>query len=246
MPHQICPARLLLTGTITLLACGMRRAEDTSAPVGQPAWKLTAGRYFYGSGSPGNDLNLRYSAQDAHLWLGHFSQPGEDVGQWRAGWDQSVFERVRLQPSLQVASGGFAGGSVGLETGDQWYVGAGLGRTNLRPYYNLNFDPNDSYTLSAGWRGDDGSALGALWVRDNRVNPDERHLHLMGQLPLPDRQRISLDLLYKQGLVNDIMIQRLGATLTYDWPTLFLRLAFDPQTNFTPVDAWRLSVGVRF
>ncbi len=25
-----------------------------------------------------------------------------------------------------------------------WFAAAGLGRTNLRPYVNLNFDPNDS------------------------------------------------------------------------------------------------------
>jgi PAS domain S-box-containing protein len=34
--------------------------------------------------------------------------------------------------------------------------------------------------------------------------------------------------------------------VTYDWPRFFVRLAYDPKTNFTPVDARRLSIGTRF
>lgn len=41
-------------------------------------------------------------------------------------------------------------------------------------------------------------------------------------------------------------IRRWGFTITYDWPRVFIRLARDPKTNFTPVDAWRLSFGTRF
>ena len=243
---QPCPARaqdLLPPDTATGI---LPAAAATPADVTAPAWKFTAGRYQYSAGSPGTDLNLRYSQDDAHAWVGNFRQPGEAIRQWRAGWDQSFFETVRVQPSLQVASGGFAGGSLGLETGEHVFVGAGLGRTNLRPYYNLNCDPNESYTLSAGWRGDHGASASLLWVRDNRLNPDQRHLHGLTQVRLPEGQRISLDVLYKQGLVDARMVHRLGATVTCDWPAWFLRLAFDPRTNFTPVDAWRLSVGTRF
>jgi hypothetical protein len=32
----------------------------------------------------------------------------------------------------------------------------------------------------------------------------------------------------------------------YDWPTYFVRLAWDPKVNFTPQDMVRLSAGVRF
>jgi hypothetical protein len=42
------------------------------------------------------------------------------------------------------ASGGFWGGRVGTEYGNTFFVGAGIGRTNLRNYFNLNFDPNDA------------------------------------------------------------------------------------------------------
>jgi hypothetical protein len=59
---------------------------------------------------------------------------------------------TRLSPSLQTASQGFTAFSAQVETSDSWFVGAGLGRTNLLPYWNLNFDPNDSWTASIGRR----------------------------------------------------------------------------------------------
>ncbi len=225
---------------MSCLCCA--RADDGDPP----AWKFTAGRYGYSAGSPGTDLNLRYSVDETHAWLGHFAQPGEGVAQWRSGVDSSLGSVVRLQPSLQVASGGFVGGSLGVETGETWVVSAGLGRTNLQPYDNLNFDPNDSYQLAAAWHGATGQVLGVNWVADNRQNPDQRHLHLLGQQPLGGGQRVSADLLYKRGLVNAQEIHRLGLGLTYDWPALFVRVVFDSQTNFTPVDALRISVGVRY
>jgi len=153
---------------------------------------------------------------------------------------------LRLQPSVQIASGGFAGGSLNVETGESWVAGAGIGRTNLRPYYNLNFDPNDSWSLLAGYRGDNGQSVVASYVRDNRENPDQQHFHVVMRTPTPDKQRLTVDLLYKRGLVEGQRISKLGATLTYDWPKVFVRLAYDPRTNFTVDNAWRLSVGTRF
>jgi hypothetical protein len=149
-------------------------------------------------------------------------------------------------PSLQWASGGFVGGSIQAETGSPWFAGVGLGRTNLKPYYNLNFDPNDSWLLTAGHRGAEGDAITLQMIRDNREHPDQRHFHAIYRTPLPDGQRLTLDALYKIGLVDDVKIRRFGLTATYDWPRFFLRVAFDPKTNFTPVDAWRLSLGARF
>jgi hypothetical protein len=87
--------------------------------------------------------------------------PRQDTSQWRAGWDHGFGQRPRVSPSLQTASGGFWGGSVNLEAGDQWVAGAGLGRTNLRPCYNLNFDPNDSWRLMGAYRP--GRAASSAW-----------------------------------------------------------------------------------
>ena len=63
---------------------------------------------------------------------------------------------VQLQPSLRVASGGFVGGSVAPQLGTPFYAQVGIGRTNMRPYANLNFDPNDAIGVALGWQGEGG------------------------------------------------------------------------------------------
>lgn len=211
-----------------------------------PAYKFTTGMYRLSDHSTGWDVNLRRSSDLGNVWIGYFRLASQETTQWRAGWDHNYGTMVRVSPSIQFASGGFVGGSVQVETGDPWFVGAGLGRTNLRPYWNLNFDPNDAYMLSAGHRSAQNQLLMVQLVRDNRQNPDQRHLHFTWRQPLTEGERLTLDALYKTGLVEDQRIQRWGFSATYDWPSWFMRLAWDPKTNFTPVDAWRLSVGSRF
>ena len=215
------------------------------------AFKFTTGVYQLSGGGlpsgPALDLNLRHASDLGNLWVGWFRSPALDTTQTRAGWDRN-FEAgpVRIQPSVQAASGGFWGGSIALETGERWYAGVGLGRTNLRPYVNLNFDPNDAWMLSGGYRWEGGRAAGLLLVGDNRQNPDERHLHLTWREPLEGGRRLTLDLLAKRGLVNGELIHRFGVTAGYDWPRVFVRVAWDPKVNFTPQDMWRLQGGVRF
>jgi len=208
--------------------------------------KLTAGIYQVAGKAAGADYNLRHSSESGNIWLGHYHDRGTAEGQWRTGWDRNFGESVRVLPSLQLASGGFANGSVQAETGSPYFLGMGFGRTNLRPYWNLNFDPNDSYMLSAGHREIDGQSFVAQYIRDNREHPDQRHLHFIYRRPMENGNRITVDLLHKQGLVDDVMIRRWGLTVTRDWPRLFVRLAFDPKANFSQDDMWRFSIGTRF
>lgn len=226
------------------------------SPVGAaepaPAFKLTVGRYALDggglAGSQALDVNLRYTTEQiGDLWLGVYRMPSAALSQVRSGWDK-VFTvgPVRVSPSLQSASGGFWGGSVGVETGDSWYVGAGLGRTNLRNYINLNYDPNDAWMFSSGYRWADARSLGIQVVRDNRLNPDQQHVHLVYRAPRPGGQRLTLDTLYKKGFSNGEYVRRVGLSATYDWPRYFVHLTFDPKVNFTPQNMWRLQVGVRF
>lgn len=209
-------------------------------------FKLTAGWYRLGDSGNGVDVNVRHTSDYGNVWAGYFKAKEIEVQQWRAGWDRSFGDDIRVQPSIQIASGGFVGGSVNVEAGNNWVVGAGLGRTNLRPYYNLNFDPNDSWSLLAGYRGEDGRSIVASYVRDNRENPDQQHFHVIARTAMPNKQRLTADFLYKRGLVESQRIGKVGATLTYDWPSFFVRIAFDPKTNFSPDNAWRLSIGARF
>jgi hypothetical protein len=224
-----------LAAAAVLCLSSAARADDGAAEL---PFKLTVGAYRVSGGGlpagPGLDMNLRYTYGDGNVWIGWFRSPVLDFAQPRVGWDHTfTLGPVRVLPSLQAASGGFVGGSLAVETGDSWFVGTGLGRTNLRNYANLNFDPNDSYTVYGGYKWPDGTALSLSLIRDNR-------------LPLPERQRLTVDLLAKQGTVDGQFIRRAGLTVTYDWPRWFVRAAYDPKVNFTAQNMVRLSVGTRF
>jgi hypothetical protein len=226
---------------------------DKAAPADDgPRFKLTTGFYgLSGADLPASralDVNLRYAtAAIGDLWLGTYRSPSLALTQTRAGWDNTYkVGATRFTPSLQTASGGFWGGSVNVETGDSLYVGVGFGRTNLRNYVNLNFDPNDAYMLSTGYRWQDARSLGLQLVRDNRQNPDQQHLHLVYRTPFAEHERLTLDALYKKGLVLGEPIRRVGLSATYDWPRYFARVAYDPKVNFTPQNMWRVQVGTRF
>lgn len=215
-------------------------------------YKFTAGYYSAtGGGWPhdlGADVNLRRTSRDGNTWLAWYRSPAEQVSQPRIGWDHTydVHSDWRLQPSVQVASGGFVGGSVFAETGKHWVLGAGLGRTNLRPYVNLNFDPNDAWIASVGYRWNTQQSLIVQVVRDNRNNPDQQNRHWVYRLPRPDGERIVIDVFQKSGTVEDRFIRQTGWSLGYDWSSVFVRVARDPYVNFTPQTMWRASVGTRF
>jgi hypothetical protein len=83
-------------------------------------------------------------------------------------------------------------------------------------------------------------------VRDNRLNPDQQHVHLIWRESLSDGRRVTVDLLVKQGTVEGRFIRRAGLSLGYDWPQWFVRLAWDPKVNFTPQNMLRVSTGRRF
>ena len=223
-----------------------------SADAGRPEpVKVTLGSYSVAGGAlpagPGLDVNLRYTYGQGNVWLGWFRSPALGFSEPRGGWDDVfTWGDVRLLPSLQVASGGFVGGSLAMETGERWFAGAGLGRTNLRPYVNLNFDPNDSYTVYGGHRWNDGSSVSLQLVRDNRENPDQQHVHLLWRQKLPDRNQFIVDLLAKQGTVEGRFIRRTGLSLGYDWPVWSIRAAWDPKVNFTAQNMLRLSLARHF
>lgn len=214
-------------------------------------WKLTVTRHFVRGGPDGLDLNLRWRREGRSAWIGFYED--RDFGrQARAGWDSQwkfggEVLPLSLLPSLQAASRGFWGGSLALQAGERFYVQAGIGRTNLRPYQNLNFDPNDALTAVVGWKGDDGRTLGLTVVRDDRLHTGQQHVHLTGQWPLPEGRRLTLDLLRKRGQGEEgALVRATGFTATVDFPRWFLRLAWDPKQNFGPDDVLRIGGGWRF
>ncbi len=230
-------------------------AEDEADAQANPGEsKITLGRYRLGSGAAatlGTDLNARWRRDGRSLWLGLY-QDGAVGRQWRAGWDEpwalatGPTLPVQLLPSLQLASGGFVGGSLALQVGAPFYAQVGLGRTNLRSYVNLNFDPNDAIGLVLGWQGEGSRQLSVSVIADDRLGTGQQHQHLTLRWPLADALRLSADLLHKQGQGDTGVVNAWGWTLGLDGAVWFARLARDPKQNFSAQDAWRLSGGRRF
>lgn len=258
MPHRSpLGLRWLKAGLLSLACCCAApwalAADNNATPpsAAPPAYKLTTGLYNSQGGDAPKaqalDVNLRHSSDIGNVWLAHYAPPQQEQAQTRLGWDRSYsVSALRIAPSLQLATGGAWNSSLSVETGDTWYAGVGLGRTNLRDSFSLNFDPNDSLTLSGGYRWHESESLGFMLVRDNRLHTDQQHLHLIYRTPLPQGHRLTVDVLFKTGLVDDQPIARTGLALTYDWPRYFVRVAYDPQVNFTAQNMLRLVLGTRF
>jgi hypothetical protein len=238
-------------GGVALPACAQVQPGQSVEASRPGPFKVTLGSYSVAGGDlpagPGLDVNLRYTYGQGNVWVGWFRSPALGFSEPRGGWDDVfTWGKVRLLPSLQIASGGFVGGSLALETGERWFGGAGLGRTNLRPYVNLNFDPNDSYTVYGGYRWTDASSVSLQVIRDNRANPDQQHIHLIWRQKLARQDQFIIDVLAKQGTVEGKYIRRTGLSLGCDWPVWSLRAAWDPKVNFTVQNMLRFSVARHF
>ncbi len=216
-----------------------------AAAGNSPPWKLTVGEYVY-DGYNGSDVNLRWRADDTSAWVGAYTDRNFGA-QARAGADSSigVGKYLQVQPSLQVASRGFVGGSLNLQAGGAWYGIAGIGRTDARPYFNLNFDPNDALTFGAGHHAADGTSYTVFVVADNRFHTGQRDWHANAQIPFGD-SHATFDLLRKSGLSDAGRITGWGYSANWDWPGWFLRAAYDPYQNFSARNAWRFAAGIRF
>ena len=216
------------------------------------AWKLTAGRYLQPGAAAGTDLNLRGSDDDDTFWIGHY-HAGDGFDQARAGYERQVVVPFgRVIGSLQVASGGFVGGSVTLEArvpGVAPLVGlVGFGRTNLRPYVNLNFDPNDSILLGAGWRIDPATQLTAYHLWDDRLGTGQRVTHLVLRRAFAGREAVSVDLFRRDGRAEPDAPRYVGTGVALTWSHRagFVRVARDPHANFTEATTTRLALGAHF
>ena len=212
------------------------------------AYKFTPSSYTNDSGLRATDVNLRLR-QGAHTsWVGHYSNSDSFVQTragyeyaWQTPWGQWV-------PSLQVASMGFAGGSINWQTPGTLYGLVGWGRTNGQPYYNLNFDPNDSVLLGAGYKASERHNLSLFNISDNRFNTGQSVTHLVWRYVPNDRQRLTLDLATKQGRASADEAEVKGhiISLAFDHGPVFVRWAQDRKVNFSDDNQNRLSLGLRF
>ena len=238
---------LILTSAVL---AGPAQAQEAGPDDGKISFKFTP---TYLSSSDGNnalDLNLRGVIGAHTAWLGHYRDK-EGFSQARGGYENrqtfGPFGLARTVLSLQLASGGFAGGSVTAELGGETYAIAGWGRTNLRNYYNLNFDPNDAITLGVGTRAIAHTELSIYQIRDDRLGTGQRISHAVARYKATESERWTVDMTRKSGMTDTgARVAGYGLSVTYDFGNYFARLARDPYANFTDASQTRVSLGLRF
>ena len=242
---RIVLASALLTATA---GTGTAFAQTSEAAQGTEAQgKLTLGRYASSDGNSALDANLRGTWGDHTAWVGVYRDKA-GLQQWRAGYDHHFNnDLLRSVLSLQNASGGAWVGSASAEVGGKSYAIVGWGRTNLRNYINLNYDPNDAITLGLGTRALQGTELALFQVRDDRLQTGQRVTHWLLRRHFDNEQRLTLDFFTKRGLTSDdAFVRTRSLTVGYDRGPLFVRFTHDPHAGFTSPTQNRLSLGSRF
>lgn len=212
--------------------------------------KLTPTYYHSSAENPAWDINLRGSLGAHNAWVGHYRQH-QDFRQTRLGYDYTWDAPFgKLVPSVQYATHGFLGGSLNAEIGVRYYALLGFGRTNLKPYYNLNFDPNDAITFGIGTRAVPRTTLSLYQIWDDRLHTGQRITHLVARYKPSDKTRWTLDVFYKSGRTDadpsSAVLRGTGAAVTYDFEPYFVRIANDPYVNFTNNHMVRVAAGMRF
>jgi len=237
-----------------LLGISAAHADSTppggAEPVAADVWafKLTPSYYVTTHEKDATDLNLRANHGPHAVWLGYYRR-GSEFEQTRTGYEYTMqIPFGQLVPSLQLATHGFAGGSVNAQIGDSVYALLGFGRTNTRDYYNLNFDPNDSVVYGLGTRLLPKSTVSLFTVKDNRLHTGQMVTHAVWRLSPDEHQRWTVDFSSKHGraTADDEAVSGEALSVTYDYRDVFFRLAQDRKVNFTTEDQTRLSVGLRF
>jgi hypothetical protein len=214
------------------------------------ALKFTPTYYHSSRDNAAWDFNLRGSVDAHNAWVGYYRRRDE-FQQWRLGYDYTWATPLgKLTPSLQYATRGFWGGSLNAEIGERYFALLGFGRTNLKPYFNLNFDPNDAFTVGVGTRALPRTALSLYQVRDDRLHTGQRITHLVARYRPDEKTRWTFDLFLKNGREDadpaSPVRHAAGAALTYDFEPYFVRIANDPYVNFTANHMLRVAVGMRF
>lgn len=223
-------------------------AEQPADEASEWAFKLTPSYYATSNQHSAVDVNLRANRGPHAVWLGYY-QRGNEFEQTRSGYELTLAsDYAKLAPSLQWASHGFAGGAVNLELGSAVYALLGLGRTNARDYYNLNFDPNDSVVYGLGTRLLPSTNLSLYTVKDNRLHTEQTVTHAVARYQAAQDQRLTIDLFEKHGRASpdDPSVSGKGLALTYDYHEVFVRLARDHKVNFSFDNQTRISLGMRF
>ena len=236
-----------------ITTCGIGLITVASAPcfgaqeASKVLFKLTPSYYTSSNSNDALDVNLRGAVGAHTAWIGIY-QDKAGYRQNRAGYEyRHDFEFIRPVWSAQLASGGFRGGSVTAEIGSDTYAIVGWGRTNLKVYYNLNFDPNDAITLGIGSRLFSKTELSLFHIWDDRLGTKQHVTHAVWGYKPTEAKRWTVDSSYKHGIDdNGDYVKGYAVSVTYGFGNYFTRIARDQNANFSGNSQTRFSLGMRF
>jgi hypothetical protein len=231
-------------GLVTVASAACFGAQADSSKV---VFKLTPSYYTSSDSNDALDVNLRGAVGAHTAWIGYYQDKAHSQ-QNRIGYEYRYgYEFFRPVWSAQLASGGFLGGSATAEIGGDTYAIVGWGRTNLRAYYNLNFDPNDAITLGIGSRLLPKTELSLFHIWDDRLDTKQHVTHaVLGYKPT-EAERWTVDSSYKHGITDDgDNIKGYALSVTYGFGDYFTRVARDQHANFSSSTQTRFSLGLRF
>jgi hypothetical protein len=209
--------------------------------------KLTLGIYF----TPGDrayDLNLRHQFGSFTAWIAGFYDPKSNklmrVGaqyDYKKAWFHFV-------PTLEVSTTKAVAGSLYSELGSgKTFAIAGVSRTNLKPFFDLFWDPGDSVQLGIGHKISSYDRISAFTIFDVRLHTQQQNTHVVWRHKLNANNGITFDGLFKSGHTDSgEFIHRVGIGVYYDRPKWFWKLYYDPRANFSSRTMVRTGIGMKF
>jgi len=239
---------LLAAGLIALLAAPTVRAgDDEKAAAAGFSNKLTIAYYDFSSGVSGYDINIRHTFKSTTAWIGGYHET-DGFDQARVGYEYDYRGAwLTLIPSLLAASHGFVGFSVYAEAGHHLFAIGGFGRTDLEPYWNLGFDPNDYAQAGGGYRDAAGNTISIYAIHDIRLDTGQTNTHIFVRRYLPDTWRLTVDTVNEHGMGDGgITVDSWAVSVDVDWRRWFVRVARDPHVNYTADHQLRVAAGLRF
>jgi len=209
--------------------------------------KLTFGIYFT-PGARVYDLNLRHQFGNLTAWIAGFYDPKSNklmrVGaqyDYKKGW-------LHLVPTLEVSTTRAMSGSLYSELGSgKTYAIAGIARTNLRPFFDLFWDPGDSVQLGIGHKISNYDRVQGYTIFDVRLHTEQQNTHLLWRHKLNATNGITFDGVFKSGHGDSgEFIRAVGIGVYYDREKWFWKLYYDPHVNFSDHTMVRTGIGLKF
>jgi hypothetical protein len=241
----------LLSGAFTPRAHADTPAVPGPAPTAVEraddlVWKATGSLYVLPD-EAWVDLNVRRQLGSFAAWLGLFHDPSTETAA-RVGVEYAYRGGpVLVVPSVQVATNNALAAQLYSEIGRETYLIAGVSRTNLQPFFNLSWDPNESVQLGLGHRMGRYDKLYAFTIFDVRLHTGQQDTHVLYRHRVTRKLGVTVDGLWKSGRGDSgPWVRALGIGFYVDGTRWLAKAYYDPHANFSDYTMYRFALGAKF